>query len=499
MAYPTDKPSGNYTLRDSNFAELDINKIPMDNNLWKNGYKNAEESEVESVPDAHEQNWLFDVLHRNLKYTQETAEENKRLLESKVATPTNIGQVKIGYGLEITSNGVLSVSKSVAEDANIVSYDLPVGSYMLWSGKSTPEYFIEPSGQTLLRSSYPELWEFAQDNDLVGSLFGEGDGSTTFTVTDIRGNFISIAKNDNQVGKFTEAGLPNIKATASSNGEGGFSWQNFKVTGAFYSSGSGTYDTAGKGGSCPRVLGFDASRANDIYGKSNTVTPANWGLKIILKALPTPPSNAVPTGTILDYTGTVAPDGYIIANGAELSRSTFSQLFQWAVANNLVKDQSTIPTTAHAYFGTGDGSTTFTIPDLRGVQKMSSDLASKRSKIDFGAFKQYDFASNTLPDYTKGVTTTSQTYKPTTNGIYYASYYKNEQRPGYVTVNGSQAGAYWDYEGEGGVVTSPFTVVASKGDTISWTSDGVRFGKFYPFKSDTNSYGAVAITPILKY
>ena len=383
MAYPTDKPSGNYALRNDNFAESDSNKIPMDNNLWKHGYKNADESEVESVPDAHEQNWLFDVLHRNLKYTQDTAEENKRLLESKVATPTSIGQVKIGYGLEITSNGVLSVSKSVAEDANIISYDLPVGSYMLWAGKNTPEYFIEPSGQTLLRSSYTELWQFAQDNDLVGSLFGEGDGSTTFTVTDIRGNFISIANSDDKVGIFTEAGLPNITGSVITSGailssESGA----FSVSDSAYKNRDDVLDIIGN-----RQLLFNASRSSSIYGKSNTVTPANWGLKIILKALPTPPSNAVPTGTILDYTGTVAPDGYIIANGAELSRSTFRQLFQWAVANSLIKDQSTIPTTAHSYYGTGNGSTTFTIPDLRGVFKRNADLASNRGGADVGIYQ----------------------------------------------------------------------------------------------------------------
>lgn len=379
MAYPTEKPSGQYELRQYDFAVNDINKLPIDEYRFKNGYKNADESTIESVPDAHNHNWLFDLLHRNLRYTQEVAEENKAQLETKLATPTTIGQIKVGYGLEITSNGVLSVSKSVAEDANIVSYDLPVGSYMLWSGKNTPEYFIEPSGQELLRSSYPELWQFAQDNDLVGTLFGEGDGSTTFTVTDIRGNFISIANSNDKVGKFTQAGLPNITGqigglsydyTASKEGmKGCFYWGTTVVSGA------------GKGDS-DRYGYFDASRSNSIYGKSNTVTPANWGLKIILKALPTPPSNAVPTGTILDYTGLVAPDGYIIANGAELSRTTFSQLWNWAVSNNLVVNQSSIPSTAHGYYGTGDGSTTFTIPDLRGVFKRSADLASNRGGAD---------------------------------------------------------------------------------------------------------------------
>ena len=62
MSYP-EKPSGNYTLRSYNFAEDDTAKTPMDEYLFKHGYKNADESETESVPDAHEQNWFFDILH----------------------------------------------------------------------------------------------------------------------------------------------------------------------------------------------------------------------------------------------------------------------------------------------------------------------------------------------------------------------------------------------------------------------------------------------------
>ena len=122
MAYPQDKPTGEYALRDYDFGTNDTKKIPMDEYLFKNGHKNADESKVESVPDAHNANWLYDVLHRNLRYTQQLAEENKNQLETKLATPTSIGQVKIGYGLEITSNGVLSVTKSVAEDANLMIY-----------------------------------------------------------------------------------------------------------------------------------------------------------------------------------------------------------------------------------------------------------------------------------------------------------------------------------------------------------------------------------------
>lgn len=381
MAYPDEKPSGIYALRDYNFAVNDADKLPIDEYLFKNGYKNADESEIYSVPDAHNVNWYYDVLQRNLRYTLDTAEENKYLLANKVATPTSIGQVKIGYGLEVTEGGVISVSKRIAENAQIISYDLPVGSYMLWSGKNTPEYFIEPQGQTLLRSEYPELWQFAQDNELVGKLFGEGDGSTTFTVTDIRDSFIKISNSDTTTGIHTEAGLPNITGNIVNNPV--FMYAEDYSNGAFRTTNLGLADIGGGGGGFQaKSVSFDASRSSSIYGKSNTVTPDNWGLKIILKALPTPPSTAVPTGTILDYTGLNAPDGYLIANGAEISRSTFSQLYQWAVANGLIIPQSNIPATAHGYFGSGNGSTTFTIPDLRGVFKRSADLASNRGGSD---------------------------------------------------------------------------------------------------------------------
>ena len=455
MAYPSEQPSGIYSLRDYDFATNDIKKLPMDEYLFKNGYKNADESETESVPDAHNQNWLFDVLHKNLRYTKQVAEENKTQLETKLATPTSIGQIKVGYGLEITSNGVLSVAKGVAEDANIISYDLPVGSYMLWAGNRAPEYFIEPSGQTLLRDSYPELWQFAQDNNLVGTLFGEGDGSTTFTVTDIRGNFISIANSDDKVGVFTEAGLPNITADFGYDGS---------VGGAMYKSGGNrSGDGAGSQGSDNNVA-FDASRSNPIYGNSDTVTPANWGLKIILKALPTPPSNAVPTGTILDYTGITAPDGYIVANGAELSRSTFSQLYQWAVANNLIVDQELIPTTAHAFYGTGDGSTTFTIPDLRGVFKRCADLASNRGGTEVG-----EYQADGLPNITGGWTWDFVKNKSTGTGAI---------ARGTKHASGGGSGSTLDY--------------------VDYSFDASRSNAIYG-KSEYVQPKSVSILPILKY
>lgn len=383
MAYPSNKPSGIYNLREYDFGLDDPKLIPLDEYNFKKGFRNKDESLTESVPDAHQANWLYNYFNQHINYAEKTADENKNLLANKVATPTTIGQIKVGYGLDITNSGVLSVSKGIAEDARIISYDLPVGSMMLWSGANPPEYFIEPSGQTLLRTTYADLYEYAVTNDLIGEnkLFGEGDGSTTFTIADLRDQFIKIASSTDNVGRKETEGLPNITG-----------WLGFysglnpnQASGALRSSSHG--GNAGSGAPASGDMEFNASYSNSIYGRSSRVTPRNIALKLILKAKPTPPNKTVPIGSIMDYTGTQAPDGFIIANGAELSRDTFSDLYTWAVTNNLIKEQSEIPTTAHAYYGTGNGTTTFTIPDLRGVFRRGADLQSDRGATTVGAYQ----------------------------------------------------------------------------------------------------------------
>jgi len=60
-------------------------------------------------------------------------------------------------------------------------------------------------------------------------------------------------------------------------------------------------------------------------------------------------ANAVLTGTIQMWPTTAAPSGYLLCNGAAVSRSTYANLF------------AVIATT----FGVGDGSTTFNLPNYK--------------------------------------------------------------------------------------------------------------------------------------
>ena len=60
--------------------------------------------------------------------------------------------------------------------------------------------------------------------------------------------------------------------------------------------------------------------------------------------------SAVPSGTVMYFAGRTAPAGWLKANGAAISRTTYASLFE------------AIGTT----YGAGDGRTTFNLPDLRG-------------------------------------------------------------------------------------------------------------------------------------
>lgn len=63
-----------------------------------------------------------------------------------------------------------------------------------------------------------------------------------------------------------------------------------------------------------------------------------------------PTFGAAPAGAVLPFAGSTAPGGWLLCYGQAISRTTYAALF------------AALGTT----YGTGDGSTTFGLPDLRG-------------------------------------------------------------------------------------------------------------------------------------
>jgi microcystin-dependent protein len=74
----------------------------------------------------------------------------------------------------------------------------------------------------------------------------------------------------------------------------------------------------------------------------------------------------LPVGMCVPFTGGAAPTGWIKANGALVSRTTYAALFAYASTQGLVSEADWTATSS-GRFSVGDGSTTFRLPDTRGV------------------------------------------------------------------------------------------------------------------------------------
>ena len=91
-------------------------------------------------------------------------------------------------------------------------------------------------------------------------------------------------------------------------------------------------------------------------------------------------SDSTPVGVILPFGGTTAPSGYLMCTGQAVSRTTYAALF------------AVIGTS----FGSGDGSTTFNVPDLRGEFLRGAGTNSHSGQGDGGAVGEHQDATNHL-------------------------------------------------------------------------------------------------------
>jgi microcystin-dependent protein len=86
------------------------------------------------------------------------------------------------------------------------------------------------------------------------------------------------------------------------------------------------------------------SLSNYLEKINNSVTIANTTAAASASAATTPP------GTVVAFAGSAAPTGWLFCFGQTVSRVTYATLF----------------TTLGTQYGSGDGSTTFVLPDMRG-------------------------------------------------------------------------------------------------------------------------------------
>jgi microcystin-dependent protein len=80
--------------------------------------------------------------------------------------------------MAITLNGTTGISSPAINAGNIV------GQVCFFAMSTAPTGFLKCNGATISRTTYADLFA------VIGTTYGSGDGSTTFTLPELRGEFL---------------------------------------------------------------------------------------------------------------------------------------------------------------------------------------------------------------------------------------------------------------------------------------------------------------------
>ena len=151
-----------------------------------------------------------------------------------------------------------------------------------------------------------------------------------------------------------------------------------------------------------------------------------------------------PTGSIVAFAGINIPDGWLVCDGTAVDRTTYSDLFA------VISD----------YWGSGDGSTTFNLPDfrgrfLRGVDSGAgndSDASSRfslnaggNSGDNVGSYQNDQLKSHNhqIPDYVSTSSTRGQKFRFQDNGSGAIEYYVTTDNSGGSETRPKNAGVIY--------------------------------------------------------
>ena len=175
-------------------------------------------------------------------------------------------------------------AKLHAEIAN--QRGIPVGTVVMFSAPTPPPGYLMADGTAVGRETYPDLFA------AIGTVFGEGDGETTFNLPDLIDRF---AQGSNTPGQKIEAGLPNITGGVglynSNNTYGATRWHPGNYPGS-----GNSISFGGEGGE--GYVEIDARGSSPIYGASDTVQPPALTLLPCIKAF-----DAAVNPGLVDMTG----------------------------------------------------------------------------------------------------------------------------------------------------------------------------------------------------
>lgn len=263
---------------------------------------------------------------------------------------------------------------------------LPAGITLQGYWSTVPQGYLYEDGSAVSRSTYSALYS------ATGTTYGAGDGSTTFNLPDSRGRVgVGLMTGDAQFGSrgqltgekrhtltIAEMVPHNHMFYVTANTGGGGIRRDYGDDGPGLPYDQGVQTDAAGGGQPHNIIQPSMTKRSTVKTSAPTGSQADLGIA---------------PGTSVEGWWSSAPSGYLLENGAAVSRTTYSALF------------AVIGTT----YGAGDGSTTFNLPDSRG--RVAANLSPFDSEFNalgkqFGS-KTHIMTLAELPSHSHNENTTA--------------------------------------------------------------------------------------------
>jgi titin len=291
------------------------------------------------------------------------------------------------------------------------TYAAPAGTVAWFAGTTPPSGWLSANGQAVSRLTYSTLF------DAIGTTYGAGNGSGTFNTPNISGR--SIFGRDTSQTEFDVLGetggtktetLTTAQLPSHTHSQPSHNHSNTVSVGShshsygqeFGNAGDGNYPPAsgavfqwgqyccygGLIGSTTVSVGISnaaATATNQPTGGGQ----AHTNLQPYITLTPivaTGTGSSFEPGMMIATSAATTPTGWLEASGQTVSRTTFSALFG----------------VAGTRFGTGDGSTTFGLPDLRGRVAVGVDSSQTEFDVlgETGGTKTVALTQAQMPSHT---------------------------------------------------------------------------------------------------
>lgn len=177
-----------------------------------------------------------------------------------------------------TATNKLMTPRLVAEAiAALLPPSIPTGMILPFAGTDVPDGFLLCNGANISREDYATLFS------VIGTKWGEGDGSTTFTLPNFNDRFIEGTTDTEKVGQYLEAGAPNMIGTI----EDFIALDNSVFSGCFEAKKVQDHDLWANGYSGALEYRYDvtldASLWNTKYNSADTIQPCSGYSLMIIK------------------------------------------------------------------------------------------------------------------------------------------------------------------------------------------------------------------------